>query len=71
MTTKQRFWVIGGEYDCLSFSNVKNGTPQVFGPFETHDEARAEWKRKSAEHSSRANVRFGIASENINMALSA
>jgi hypothetical protein len=71
MTTKQRFWVIGGEYDCLSFRSVKDGAPQVFGPFETHDEARAEWKRKSAEHSSRATVRFGIASESINVALSA
>ena len=71
MTTQERYWVIGGEYECLSFRSVKSGAPEVFGPFETRDEARAEWKRKSAEHSSRANVRFGIAAEQINVALSA
>jgi len=68
MTTKERFWVIGGEYECTSFRAVKNGAPMVFGPYETRDQARSEWKRLSSEHSSRATVRFGIASEEIRLA---
>ena len=71
MGTTERFWVIGGEYECASFSQVKAGAQQVFGPFTTRDQARAEWKRRSAEHSSKAMVRFGIAAEQISMALSA
>ena len=68
MTTEERYWVIGGEYECLSFRSVKNGAPIVHGPFDTRDQARAEWKRLSAEHSSRAAVRFGIAAEQIAVA---
>ncbi len=71
MGTTERYWVIGGEYECLSFSNVKDGAQQVFGPFATRDQARAEWKRRSAEHSSKATVRFGIAAEQISVALRA
>ena len=71
METNNRFWVIGGDYECLSFRKVKDGDPLVFGPFDTRDEARAEWKRVSAEHSSRATVRFGIASEELTLARSA
>ena len=63
MTMQECYWVIGGEYECLSFRSVKNGAPIVHGPFETRDQARAEWKRLSAEHSSQASVRFGIAAE--------
>jgi hypothetical protein len=68
MATQERFWVIGGEYECTAFSNVKNGAPMVFGPYSTRDDARAEWKRLSSEHSSRATVKFGIAAEEIRLA---
>ena len=63
MTMQERYWVIGGEYECLSFRSGKNGAPIVHGPVETRAQARAEWKRLSAEHSSQASVRFGIAAE--------
>jgi hypothetical protein len=62
--TKERFWVVGGEYSCLSFNAFKD-RPQVLGPFDTRDEAREVWKRISNETRSAANVRFGIASEQI------
>jgi hypothetical protein len=68
MTTKERYWVIGGEYECLSFQSVKNGAPIVQGPYDTRAQAREAWKRLSAEHSSRAAVRFGIAAEQIAIA---
>jgi hypothetical protein len=63
--TKERFWVVGGEYSCLAFKSFKDGAPQVLGPFDTRDEAREVWKRVSDETRSSANVRFGIASEQI------
>lgn len=60
--TTLRFWVIGGEYASMEFDALKT-RPQVEGPFGTRDEARAVWKRLSAEYTSRAAVRFSIASE--------
>jgi len=65
--TKERFWVLGGEYACLKFERLKDGTQQMLGPFETRDEASAVWKRVSAENSSRANARFSIAAERLRL----
>jgi hypothetical protein len=63
--TMERFWVVGGEYSCLAFKTLKNGKPDVLGPFETRDEARAVWKRVSAETSACATARYAIASEQL------
>jgi hypothetical protein len=63
---QHRYWVIGGDYTCLAFKALRRGgDPQVAGPFETKAEARDVWKRLSGEHSSRATVRFSIASEEL------
>ena len=62
---QHRYWVIGGEYTCMGFKALRDGAPKVEGPFETKDEAREAWKRLSGQHSSRAAVRFSIASEEL------
>jgi len=61
--TKERYWVVGGEYSCMAFKALKNGVPHVLGPFEDRDEARAIWKRVSEETRSNAKTRYSIASE--------
>jgi hypothetical protein len=63
--TKERFWVIGGEYSCLAFTKLKNGAPQVLGPYESRDEAKEVWRRVSDETRSLATTRFAIASEQL------
>ena len=65
--TKERFWVIGGEYAGMDFKQLRDGAHQILGPFEDRDEARAAWKRISAENSSRATARFSIAAEHISL----
>jgi len=65
--TKERFWVIGGEYAAMDFKRLKEGAQQLLGPFEDRDEARAAWQRISAENSSRATARFSIAAERISL----
>ncbi|MFC3068182.1 DUF4170 domain-containing protein [Phenylobacterium soli] len=67
MMTKERFWVVGGEYSCLAFKTLKNGAPQVMGPYETRDEARAAWKRISDETRSCATARYAIATEQLTL----
>jgi hypothetical protein len=62
---QHRYWVIGGDYSCLGFKALRNGSPLAAGPFESRDEACAVWKRLSSEHSSRATVRFSIAAEEL------
>lgn len=67
MQTTERFWVVGGEYSCLGFKRLKNGRPEVLGPFETRDEARAAWKRVSDETRSNATARYAIATEQLTL----
>ena len=61
----ERFWVVGGEYSCLAFKALKNGAPDVLGPFETRDEAKAAWRRISDQTRAQATVRYAIASEHL------
>lgn len=63
--TKERFWVVGGEYSSLAFTKLKNGAPQALGPFETRDEAAEVWRKVSAETRSQATTRYAIASERL------
>jgi hypothetical protein len=61
----ERFWVVGGEYSCLGFKTLKNGKPEVLGPFDDHEEARRAWRRVSDETRSSATARYAIASERL------
>ena len=61
--TTERFWIVGGDYNCLAFKSLKSGAPQVMGPFESREEARAAWRRISDETRSSATTRYAIASE--------
>ncbi len=63
--TKERYWVVGGEYASLRFEALRDGTGQMLGPFEDREAAQAVWRRLSREHSSRAMAKFSIASEQI------
>ena len=62
--TKERFWVLGGEYSCLAFKTLTKAAP-VLGPFETRDEARAAWKQASSSAGSNAMAKFSITSEHL------
>ena len=59
--TQERYWVVGGEYSCMAFKALKDGAPQVLGPFEDRDQARAAWRQVSAH--SNATTRYAIAAE--------
>mgnify|MGYP003580171913 CR=1 FL=1 len=63
--TTERFWVVGGEYSCLAFKTLKNGAPEVIGPFDDRAQAKAGWQRVSEENRSRATTRYAIASEQL------
>jgi hypothetical protein len=64
--TKQRYWVIGGDYSCMGFKALRDANAATLaGPFETKTDAQSEWKRLSGEQSSRATSRFSIAVEQL------
>jgi hypothetical protein len=65
--TKERFWVVGGDYAAMDFKQLRDGAQQILGPFDNRDEAAAVWKRISAENSSRATARFAIAAEHLSL----
>ena len=62
----ERYWVVGGEYSCLDFKTLKSD-PQVFGPFDTHAEARAAWRQVSDTTKASATAKFAITSEHLDM----
>ncbi len=62
--TKQRYWVVGGDYDCVAHRQLKQ-TPLVEGPFDQRDQAQRAWQRLSREHSPHATTRFSILTEQI------
>jgi hypothetical protein len=63
MGSINRFWVVGGEYKDTRFDEVKDGTREVYGPFDSYDNARTRWQ--SAVEATRCNayMRFTIARE--------
>ena len=65
--TTERFWVVGGEYSCLAFKTLKSGMPDVLGPYETRDEAKAAWRRISEETRACATARYAIATEQLTL----
>jgi hypothetical protein len=65
--TKERFWVVGGDYTCTGFERLREGSQTVIGPFHDRAEAQAAWRRLSEESRSRATARFAITSEQIRL----
>ena len=65
--TTERFWVVGGEYSCLQFKTLKNGAPEVLGPYESREEAKAAWRRISEETRALATARYAIATEQLTL----
>jgi hypothetical protein len=63
--TTERYWVIGGEYSCTDFKTLKTSAPDVAGPFDTRDEARAAWKRLSERTRSCATAKYAITAEQL------
>jgi hypothetical protein len=62
-STASRFWVIGGEYSCLGFERLIEGTEKVAGPFFHRSAAEAVWRRLSETDRCRAQVRYAIVAE--------
>ena len=62
-STASRFWVIGGEYTCLGFEQLVEGTEKVAGPFFHKSAAEAVWRRFSEQDRCRAQVRYAIVAE--------
>ena len=62
-STASRFWVIGGEYSCLAFERLIEGTEKVAGPFFHRSAAEAVWRRLSENDRCRAQVRYAIVAE--------
>jgi len=63
--TMERFWIVGGDYSCMGFECLKQGTETVVGPFGSREEAQTEWRRISEENRTRATARYAIASEQL------
>ena len=59
----QQFWVIGGTYRDLTFSQLVDGTSRVEGPFPTYETAQRVWKERALESRSEACTRFTIAGQ--------
>jgi len=41
------FWVVGGTYTDTHFEAPADGREHWYGPFDSYDEAKAEWQRRA------------------------
>ena len=60
--TSERFWVVGGDYTCMGFKQLRDG-PTVSGPYHDRTEAQQEWRRLSDANRSTATARYAITAE--------
>ncbi len=45
---KDKFYVVcGGIYKDTTFAEIEPGTKEIYGPFETYDDAYSIWNAKS------------------------
>lgn len=66
--TKERYWVVGGDYACTGFSSLKDGhAAQAIGPFEDRAKAEQAWREVSRDTRSKATARYAITAEQIRM----
>ena len=61
--SNSRYWVVGGQYRSLDFSEVVDGTQHLIGPFDRRDAAEHSWREVSEKHRSNCTMRFTIAQE--------
>lgn len=55
------YWVTGGRYMGGSFEEL-DGPPESYGPFATHEEAKAKWSELAWQTVDEANARYRIES---------
>ena len=65
--TRERYWVVGGDYTCTGFNCLRDGQAAAIGPFEARSEAEQAWRRVSEETRSKATARYSITSEQIRL----
>ena len=63
--TTERYWVVGGDYDCIGFDCLKEGSGKLFGPYPSKEQAQQVWRKVSEETRSIATARFSIAAERV------
>jgi hypothetical protein len=59
----QRYWIVGGEYNSMTFDDLVEGTERLVGPLPSREEAERTWREISERHRQNATVRFTIAAE--------
>jgi hypothetical protein len=65
--TSERFWVVGGDYTCTGFKELRDGSATVMGPYHDRTQAQEAWRRVSDENRSKATARFGITAEKVEL----
>lgn len=61
VTSKDKYWVIGGAYTGTDFKTLAPGTElEEYGPFDTEEEAHEKWNGVSMNHIDECYTRYEI-----------
>ena len=63
--TTERYWVVGGDYTCMGFRSLRDGSATILGPYHDRTEAQAAWRRVSDENRCKATSRYAITAEKV------
>ncbi len=63
-STRRRYWVVGGLYSSTDFRELASGArEQRFGPYDSYEEALAEWQARAWQSVDNCHARYRIVEE--------
>ncbi|NNG03705.1 MAG: DUF4170 domain-containing protein [Inquilinus sp.] len=63
MVTSINYWIVGGEFQDSAHKALTPGTQTVQGPYDSYDDALAQWRRITHDTKGNAHIRYAIAQE--------
>lgn len=62
----KEFWVVGGQYQDVTFAVLDESGREIHGPFVTYDHALHCWRERTSATRSYATTRFTVVSNAVN-----
>jgi Domain of unknown function (DUF4170) len=59
----RQYWVIGAEYGDFGFTQPRDGTARLIGPFGCYQEASSAWRERAMASRHEAMTRYTIVSD--------
>jgi hypothetical protein len=59
----RQFWVVGGPFRDMTFSSLKEGGAELYGPFRSYREAHDCWRERAETTRAIATTRYTVVAD--------